>query len=508
MSSKDKHWGSRVGFLMAAVGSAVGLGNIWRFPAVAYENGGGAFFLPYLIALFTAGIPIIIIEFALGSKLRASAPRVFKRLHSKFEWLGWWQVGITLLIAVYYPVVIAWALAYTFFGINLAWGSDATSFFFNDFLHLADTPGAFGAPVPLIAFFLVVVWVVVLYTILNGVHKGIEKANKIFMPLLVILFGAVVVRGVTLPGAAAGLNAFFEPDWSKMMDPKVWVAAYGQNFFSSSICFAIMITYASYLPKKSEITTNAIITSLANSSFELMAGFGIFGALGFLATQQGVAVDEVVSAGVGLAFVVLPSIFYEMGALGGVFASLFFVSLLIAGLSSLVSLIEAFVSPVIEKFDVERKRVVSLVALPVAALSFLIATPGGLYLLDIIDHFVNDVGIVFAGLVEVILIAWLTKSVKEYREYANSVSDIQLGKWFDWSLSVITPVILGYMMVANLIREFRQPYEGYPTSVLLIYGLGSIVLLFVFSMVMPRFKNKIKLGKVKEQFHVDEEVEA
>jgi NSS family neurotransmitter:Na+ symporter len=301
---------------------------------------------------------------------------------------------------------------------------------------------------------------------------------------------------MTLPGAVVGINAFFEPDWSKLFDPKVWVAAYGQNFFSSSICFAIMITYASYLPKKSEITTNAIITSLANSSFELMAGFGIFGALGFLATQQGVGVDEVVSAGVGLAFVVLPTIFYQMGSLGGVFASLFFVSLLIAGLSSLISLIEAFVAPVIEKFEVPRQRVVTSVAIPVAVLSFVIATPGGLYLLDIIDHFVNDVGIVFAGLVEVVLLAWVTKSIKEYREYADSVSDIKLGKWFDWSLSVITPVILGYMMIANLINEFRNPYEGYPADLLLLYGAGSIALLVVFAFVMPKVNRKEKEEKV------------
>src|SRR5690606_12527049 len=152
------------------------------------------------------------------------------------------------------------------------------------------------------------VWAIILFVLYRGVQKGIEIANRIMIPLLLIVFLAIVIRAVTLPGAMTGLDAFFKPDFSQILNGSVWVAAYGQIFFSLSIAFAIMVTYSSYLPKKSDITNNAFITGFANSSFELLAGIGVFSILGFMAASQGVGVDEVVSAGVGLAFVVFPQI--------------------------------------------------------------------------------------------------------------------------------------------------------------------------------------------------------
>ena len=167
--------------------------------------------------------------------------------------------------------------------------------------------------------------------VLSGVKKGIETANKIFIPLLVILFFVVVIRAITLDGAIEGLNQFFKPDWSTIFNGKVWVAAYGQIFFSLSIGFAIMVTYSSYLPKKSDITNNAFITGFANSSFELLAGIGVFSALGFMAMQQGVGLDEIVDGGVTLAFAVFPSIINELPAFQTAFGVLFFLSLALAG---------------------------------------------------------------------------------------------------------------------------------------------------------------------------------
>lgn len=134
-------WGTRAGFILAAVGSAVGLGNIWRFPAVAYENGGGAFFIPYLFALLTAGIPILIMEFSMGHKFRGSAPLTFRRLNKKTEWVGWWGVLVAFVISTYYSVIIAWAISYSIFSFNLGWGSDTEGFLFSDYLNLSVDPG-------------------------------------------------------------------------------------------------------------------------------------------------------------------------------------------------------------------------------------------------------------------------------------------------------------------------------------------------------------------------------
>lgn len=470
-------WGTRAGFILAAVGSAIGLGNIWRFPAVAYENGGGAFFIPYLFALLTAGIPLLVMEFTLGHKYRGSAPLSFFRMNKKTEWLGWWAVLVSFVISTYYAVIIAWAIRYSFFSINLSWGEDTESFLFNDFLQLTVTPGQTGNMVMGILIPLVIVWVITLGVLFAGVKKGIEKANKIFIPTLVVLFLIIVIRAITLPGAAQGLQTFFAPDFSQIMNPSVWVAAYGQIFFSLSIAFAIMITYSSYLPKKSDITNNALITGFSNSSFELLAGIGVFGALGFMAQQNGVGVEEVVSSGVGLAFVVFPQIINEFPALSGLFGFLFFLSLVLAGLSSLISISETYVAGIKEKFGLSRKVAVGAGGGLAAVISLLFATQGGLFFLDAADYFINQFGVAFVGLVEVVVIAWFVRKLGDFQNHANGVSDVHLGGWWKVCLGVITPIVLGIMMfqlfTKNLFKQFDTEtgnYEGYSDTFILFGG--------------------------------------
>lgn len=479
-------WGTRAGFILAAVGSAVGLGNIWRFPATAYENGGGAFFIPYLFALLTAGIPLLVMEFTIGHKYRGSTPMSLGRMSRGSEWIGWWQVAIAFVISTYYAVIIAWAMSYSVFSFNLSWGKDTEGFLFGEYLKLAETPGQFGGLVPGIFIPLLIVWAVTLGVLFAGVKKGIEKANKIMIPTLVILFTIIVIRALTLDGAAAGLDAFFKPDWSKITDGKVWVAAYGQIFFSLSIAFAIMITYSSYLPKKSDITNNAFITGFSNSAFELLAGIGVFSALGFMAAQQGVPVSEVVSAGVGLAFVVFPQIINEFPAFNEFFGFLFFGSLVLAGLSSLISIVETFIAGVQEKFGISRAKSVVFGGGLSALISIIFATKGGLYFLDSADYFINTLGVALAGLFEVIAVAWFAKELKNLQSHANSLSDIQVGTWWRVCLGVITPVVLGYMMIDNLRTNLTTEYGDYPREFLFNWGwtvaIGAIIVGVLFSM--------------------------
>jgi neurotransmitter:Na+ symporter, NSS family len=502
MMDNRPQWGTRAGFILAAIGSAVGLGNIWRFPAVAYENGGGAFFLPYLFALLTAGIPLLILEFTLGQKYRGSAPLTYARLNKKFEWLGWWQVAVSFVIATYYAVIIAWAIRYAGFSFSLKWGDDPEGFLFGSFLQLAENPGDVGGIVPGVFIPLVVVWIITLGILYKGIKKGIEIANKIFIPALLILFLIIVFRSITLDGAAAGLEAFFKPDWSQIASPKVWVAAYGQIFFSLSIGFAIMITYSSYLPRKTDITNNAFITGFANSSVELLAGIGVFAALGFMAQQAGVPVSEVVAGGVGLAFVVFPQIISEMPAFNGLFGSIFFICLVLAGLSSLISIVETFIAGVEDKFKVSRAKSVTIGGGLAAVVSILFASKGGLYFLDAADYFINNFGVALAGLVEVVVVAWVLKELKNLQNHANSMSDILLGGWWKICLGLITPIVLGYMMVQNIITNIKDNYEGYPTSFLLYMGwgvaIGAIILGFIFAAIKWNKKAELEIPENKE----------
>ncbi len=481
-------WGTRTGFILAAIGSAVGLGNIWRFPAVAYENGGGAFFIPYLFALITAGIPLLILEFTMGHKFRGSAPLTFAKMNKKTEWIGWWQLAISFVISTYYAVIVAWALSYSFFSMKQSWGKETEEFLFNDYLKLTVDAGQTGSIVPGVFIPLLIVWTIVLGILIKGIKKGIEKANRVFLPLLVILFSIIVIRAVTLPGAMTGLNAFFEPNWDRILDGSVWVAAYGQIFFSLSVGFAIMLTYASYLPKKGDITNNAFITGFANSSFELLAGIGVFSVLGFMAVQQGVEVSDVVTGGVGLAFVVFPSIINELPAFNGFFGFLFFASLFLAGITSLMSILETYIAGIQDKFKVKRATAVLLGGGLSALISILYATQGGLQFLDVVDAFINNYGVVLAGLMEVVVVGWVLNSLNDFKDYANRLSDIQLGSWWSICLRYITPWVLTFMMIKSVIKDVSDPYGGYPTDFIATYGWGVAAIVLVVGFLLSTKK--------------------
>jgi neurotransmitter:Na+ symporter, NSS family len=478
-----ERWGTRAGFLLAAIGSAIGLGNIWRFPYVAWENGGGAFFVPYLFALLTAGIPVLILEYSLGHRHQGSAPLTFRRFAPRAEFVGWWQIAVSFVIATYYSVIIAWAAAYTWFAVRQQWGDDPEAFFFETYLSAAD-PGELGALQPGVAVPLVAIWIVVLIILVAGVRRGIELANRIFIPLLVVVFLALVVRAVTLPGAADGLSTLFTPDWGEITSGQVWIAAYGQIFFTLSIGFAIMITYASYLPRRSDLTNNAFIAGFSNASFELLAGIGVFAAVGFLAVTAELPVEEAVADGIGLAFIGFPEIISNMPALEGVFGVLFFGSLVLAGMSSLISIVETYVAGVREKFGVSRATAVAVGGGASALVSLVYATAGGINFLDVADHFINNFGIAVVGLVEVVLVAWIVRDLRGLQDHANPISDIRAGTWWKIALAVITPVMLGYMTIDNLRTVIAEGYEDYPAWFLGVYGWGVAALALVVGVLL------------------------
>ncbi|MGR5062202.1 sodium-dependent transporter [Photobacterium sp. DNB22_13_2] len=480
---KREQWGSRAGFILAAVGSAIGLGNIWRFPYMAYENGGGAFFIPYLFAMLTAGIPFMIMEFSLGHKLRGAAPRAFSKLGLRFEWLGWFQVFIAAIIAVYYVAIIGWAISYLSYSFTQSWGTDTNAFFFGEYLKLGDnSPSQLGNLQSHIAIPMAIAWAITFAAIFTGVKGGIERASKIMMPLLFIMVIALIGRVAFLPGAMDGLNYLFQPDFSKILDAKVWSAAYGQIFFTLSVGFAIMIAYSSYLPEKSDINNNAFMTVLINCGFSITAGVLIFGVLGYMAQEQAKPITEVVSAGVGLAFVTIPAAINLLPA-PYILGPLFFLALVVAGLSSHISIIEAVTSAVIDKLKIPRKLAASLVCGIGFVVSMAFATNGGLLLLDLVDYFINNVALLASCLVELVVIAWLLK-VSDIRNYVNSISEFGIGKWFEICIRFLSPAMLAVILGTNLVNTFNDGYGGYAASDLLMLGWGLVAAMFVVAVII------------------------
>ncbi|WP_110240397.1 sodium-dependent transporter [Nocardioides gilvus] len=474
---------SRKVFIFAAIGSAVGLGNIWRFPYVAYENGGGAFLIPYLVALLCAGIPFLYLDYALGHRMRGSAPLSFARLSRPAEALGWWQVGICFMIAVYYAAVVAWALSYTYFSFDKSWGSAPGDFFAGEYLKAGevgvDLTVVMGVLVPM-----VIVWLAVIVIMVAGVEKGIGLVSVIGIPVLVIAFLALVIRSLFLPGAIDGLEAFFAPDWSTLTHAGVWAAAFGQIFFSLSIGFGIMITYSSYVDRETDMTGSGAVVGLANSSFELLAGIGVFAALGFMAQAQNVAVDEVVESGVGLAFVSFPAIINEApwGAFIGV---LFFATLVIAGLTSLVSVLEVVVSAVRDKFDLSRKVAAAAVSVPCALISLVFfSTASGLYVLDILDYFINQFGILLVAVVSMVVVAWSLRALPLLADHMNRRGSIKLLLWWRLLLGLVVPIALAYMVFNSFRDAVETPYGGYPGWMIALFGWGAAALVMVLGYVL------------------------
>lgn len=483
-TAQRETWGLRSAFILAAIGSAVGLGNIWRFPYIAYESGGGAFLIPYLVALLTAGIPFLFFDYAIGHRMRSGAPLAMRRMSRFAEPIGWVQVIINILIAVYYAVIVAWAGMFTWYSVNQSWGEEPEAFFMNDFLQYdAEAPAWSFDFVGTLTIVLAVVWILVILIMALGVQRGISAVSKFFVPMLIVLFVIMVVRALFLTGASTGLEAFFTPDWSALTNPTVWVNAYGQIFFSLSIAFGIMITYSSYLKPRTNLTGSGLVVGFSNSAFEVLAGIGVFATLGYLAVSSGVAVDEVAGSGIGLAFIAFPSIISMMPG-GALFGVLFFGCLVLAGFTSLISIVEVIVAAIQDKFAMSRRSasIGTGVVLAVLSLAFF-PTTSGLTTLDIVDKFVNSVGIVGIAVVSLISVGWLMRKMPMLRDHLNSVSSFRVGWIWLICTTIITPIVLGIMFGQELKTLITEGYGGYDALDIAVFGWGSVAFMIVGSIL-------------------------
>jgi len=445
---------------------------------MAYSHGGGAFLIPYLTALVSAGIPLLILEFGMGHERVGSAPLACTKIRQNWEWIGWWAVILVMFgIELYYTTIISWCLNFIALSLNFGWGNDPNTFFFKEFLAMSEKPSEIGQIRTPILFGLIIVWFLNWLIIYRGIQRGVELANKIFMPLLFVLTALLVFWALTLEGAFEGLKAYITPDFSKLSSPKVWIDAYSQIFFTLSLGFGIMIAYASYLPRKSNITRNAILTGFINSGYSIFAGFAVFSVLGFMATSQQKPISEVVSQSIGLAFVAYPKAVSIMPG-GTLFGAIFFFCLFVAGLSSSISIIEAFTSAIIDKFGLNRKTVVTPVCVIGFGGSIIFSTQAGIHWLDILDHFLTHYGLVVVGMFECILVGWLFR-LEVLKKHVNKISSIQLGICWDILIKYFIPLVLGIILIGDIYGEFQKPYGGYSWTSLILIGRDWLLLTLI-----------------------------
>ncbi len=423
-------WSSSTGFILASIGSAVGIGNIWRFPYMVGENGGGAFLIPYLIAVFLFGLPLMILEFALGRHFKTSVVPAFGAIGKKFKIAGFFLVFIMGMILSYYLVITGWVLAYSLFLIS---GTPMSFSMFTDSYY------------PLLFF--LISGGITFFVVRAGVRQGIEKLSKVLIPLLFVMLVILVITALSMPGASRGIEFYLTPDFSKLTDPFVWTAAFGQAFFSLSVGTGIMLTYGSYMRDENIVKSAGIIT-VSDLLVAILGGFVVFPIVFSFGLDP--------AAGVQLAFVTLPPIFQEM-SFGFLLGAIFFLLLFFAALTSAVSMLEMPVATLIDSYGFERKKATLLVSMAIllvglpSALSYtplklaLFGTP----LLDIKDFAFGTIGIISAGLVLTIVAGWYLDHGIISRQIGGSRA---MQRLFMLIIKFFIPAILFINLVARVIK--------------------------------------------------------
>ena len=406
MTTDRGTWGSRTGFILAAAGSAVGLGNIWGFPTQVGQGGGAAFVLIYLLCVLLICFPIIVAELAIGRRAQQSPVGSFASLRPGTRW---WLVGALGVltgagILSFYSVIAGWTVAYVWFTLTGQVTGDqaAIGAFF----------GEFTANAPATIFLAFLVLGVTAAVLLGGVRAGIERVTKMLMPALIALLVLLAVRAATLPGAIEGLTYYLRPDPSRLLDPSLYSAALGQAFFSLSLGMGAMITYGSYLGKREGIAGAAVWVVLLDTSIALLAGFIIFPA-GF--SIEGF---DPSSSGPGLIFTVLPRLFATLPG-GQLFGAAFFVLLTMAALTSTISLLEVPVAHFVDAYHWSRRRAVLVVstavfglaipsALSAGAVPLFSSLPGlNLDFLSFMGTVWNDFSLPIGGLLTAVFVGWV-----------------------------------------------------------------------------------------------------
>ena len=464
MSNKNKSvWNSNITFILAMIGSAVGLGNIWRFPNVLYSNGGGSFMIPYIISLFLLGISFVLVEYAVGYKFKTSLSKILYSVYNKLEPVAWFVLTIVFLITTYYICVVGWDLIYVVLSFTKAWGSNPDLFFSQSVLQATDTIDGITKIVPAVLAAIVIIWFTSWAILRTNLNDGIGKVSKILLPLLCIIVVIIVAFSLTLPGASIGYTQIFTPDWNALLNPNVWLAAFGQIVFSLSLGMAIALTYASYLPEGSKLTDNAIVVAFSNSGFEVFNSIGIFSILGFMAMTSGIPFNELVTEGTGLAFVVFPQVFNVMGPSAQIIGPLFFLCILFAGITSIIALMEGVCYSISEKFNFSRKKTATIACIVGACVSSIFATGAGSIILGVFDAFLNNFALLFAVLLECIIFGWIY-DFDELIATLNKNSRIKVGKTWKIVIKFILPICIAFLWIQGIYSTFQ---ESDPVSITL-----------------------------------------
>ena len=443
-SNRDS-FGSRFGVIAATAGSAIGLGNIWRFPYVAGENGGAAFLIIYLIFIVAIGIPVMLSEFTIGRRARRNVFGSFRKLAPGRPWhfIGLMGVVAAFMILAFYTVVAGWTLEYIYQSVlNGFAGKSAIQL---DSMYHSFIGSTWR---PLLWFF--VFMALTASIIMAGVQRGIEKYTKILMPVLLILLLALVIRSVTLPGSAKGISFLFRPDFGKL-SPSTVLEALGQAFFSLSIGMGTLVTYGSYIKEEDNLGSIAFSVAFADTFIAVLAGLAIFPAV--------FAFNIEPAAGEGLVFITIPNIFQQMPG-GYIFSLIFFILLAVAALTSTISVLEVIVAFFVEELHIKRKAATWLAVFSVSLLGIMSVLSFsslsgiqifGLTVFQLLDFTSANILLPLGGMFIVLFVAWFFGRDKVNDQLSNN-GELKAGyiPLYMFIIKFIAPLAIAFIFLQGV----------------------------------------------------------
>lgn len=453
--SSENQWGSPLSFVLAMIGSAVGLGNIWRYPYVLYSSGGGAFFIPYIIAILVMGIPVLIMEYGIGLKFRSSFTKTITKIDSRWQFLGWLIPVSLLMIMIYYSSILGIDIIYIFLSFFKSWGTNPGFYFQNTLMQSSDSFMGILNFIPILAVAILIGWILVWFISHKDLESGLGKVSRIFVPLLFFIMIGIVIFSLTLPGASIGLSELYNPDWSLLFNFNVWMLAFGQIIFSLNIGLSGTVTFASYLKEDVDIISNTFIIALANSIFENIAAIGVFSILGYMSLQTATPIPNLIDQETGLIFVTYPTILNILGQWAYFIGPLFFITIYIAGITSILSMIEPISFSIQNKFSISRKKTVTILCIIGAFTSMIFATSFGGALLENIDSYVNQISGLFCIVLECILFAWIYKA-ENLVDFLNSRSRyIKIGRTWLFIVKYVLPFFIMIIWIGGMSTVFN-----------------------------------------------------
>lgn len=498
-------WSSRSTFILAAIGSAVGLGNAWRFPGLAAKHGGGAFLFVYMIAMLAIGIPMLMMEIAIGRRTRQGAAGSMRAIHKEAEPIGWIAVSNGFFISIYYAVVFAWVILMLLASFKFAEFTGDTagaSKIWSTMIRTTGTTSGYTTIAWPVLFCLIAAWVICYLCIRKGT-TSVGKVVKYTVALPVLCLLILAIRGLTMEGAMTGLAKLFIPDWSALKSSALWIDAIGQVFYSLSVAMAIMFAYGSFLDRKSNIAVDSIIIAFSDMLISVLAGIVMF------TTMAGVGMlGDMSASGINTAFIIYPQAIVSLTSIpwvNALFAVVFYFCLITLAVDSHFSIVEGVSTAISDKFKLNKKKTTLSLCIIGGVLGLIFVTGAGLAWLDIIDNFINSYTLIFTGILEVVVVGWCFKTSKVLDEINRNTVKFKIPAWwFMVSIKFLAPVVLTVLFVWNMFVLFSGggiygAADGYSLTANIIAGWLVMALSLISGFVVKLLARRMaKNGYVEE----------